>query len=72
MLQPSTSISPALGFSRPQSMRIVVDLPEPFGPKKPYTSRRCTVRSSPSTAASEPKRFVRPRARIAMSALAMG
>jgi len=32
---PSTSMSPEVGFSRPQSMRIVVDLPEPFGPRKP-------------------------------------
>ena len=29
------AISPALGVSRPQSMRMVVDLPEPFGPRKP-------------------------------------
>jgi hypothetical protein len=35
MLQPSTSISPSVGFNNPHNMRIVVDLPEPFGPRKP-------------------------------------
>ncbi|KAG1378542.1 hypothetical protein G6F60_015282 [Rhizopus arrhizus] len=33
--RPSTSICPALGSSRPHSMRMVVDLPEPFRPSTP-------------------------------------
>ena len=32
---PSTVHSPSVGRSSPHSMRIVVDLPEPFGPRKP-------------------------------------
>ena len=31
-------------------MRIVVDLPAPFGPKNPTTSPRPTVKEIPSTA----------------------
>ena len=48
-------------------MRMVVDLPQPLGPRKPNTSARFTSRFSPSTAASWPKRLVRPRARITAS-----
>ena len=33
--EPSSEISPAVGEIRPRSIRIVVVLPEPFGPKKP-------------------------------------
>src|SRR5579885_1679968 len=65
ILYPSTSIAPPLGSSRPQSMRIVVDLPLPFGPRKPYTWARATVRSTESTARTAPKRRLRPRATIA-------
>ena len=32
---PSTVTVPRVGTSSPQSMRIVVDLPEPFGPRNP-------------------------------------
>ncbi|CSC63089.1 Uncharacterised protein [Vibrio cholerae] len=32
---PSTLICPAVGCSKPVNTRIVVDLPQPFGPKKP-------------------------------------
>jgi hypothetical protein len=35
MGEPNNEISPAVGEIRPKSMRIVVVLPEPFGPKKP-------------------------------------
>ena len=35
---PATCARPEVGFSRPQSMRMVVDLPAPFGPRKPKTS----------------------------------
>src|SRR5262245_33114744 len=48
-------------------MRIVVDLPEPFGPRKPYTCEAGTVRSTRSTATSALNRLVSPRARIAGS-----
>ena len=32
---PSSEISPAVGRISPSSIRIVVVLPEPFGPRKP-------------------------------------
>jgi hypothetical protein len=42
-------------------MRIVVVLPEPFGPRKPKTDPRGTARSSASTATWPPRnRLVRP------------
>src|SRR5260221_6042826 len=40
-------------------MRMVVDLPEPFGPRKPTTSPRSTVNEMPSTARLAPKLFAR-------------
>ena len=38
----------------PVSIRMVVDLPAPFGPRKPKKQPRGTVRLSPSTAALLP------------------
>ena len=35
--RPSTVTGPAVGRSRPRIIRIVVDLPAPFGPRKPVT-----------------------------------
>ena len=46
---------------------MVVDLPAPFGPRKPCTSPSATVRSSPSSARTEPKFFVSPWISIAAS-----
>src|SRR5438876_4259571 len=51
------------------SRRSVVVLPAPFGPRKPNTSPSRTSRSSPSTAASEPKRFVSFSVRMTVSML---
>jgi hypothetical protein len=45
---------PAVGRSRPRIIRIVVDLPAPFGPRKPVTRPGSTVKSMPSTAAFLP------------------
>ena len=47
---PRRVIDPSVGKRRPRSILIVVDLPEPFGPRRPKTSPRSTVRSRPSTA----------------------
>src|SRR3989338_9152195 len=58
---PSTPPSPLLGSRTPPSMRNAVDLPAPFGPRKPYSSPRRTSRSRWSTATSRPKRLVSPR-----------
>ncbi len=40
MSRPPTVALPEVGFSRPQSMRMVVDLPAPLGPRKPKISPR--------------------------------
>jgi hypothetical protein len=40
-------------------MRIVVDFPAPFGPRKPKTSPFSTVKETSLTAWSEPKSFLR-------------
>src|SRR6185436_15417830 len=40
-------------------MRMVVDLPEPLGPRKPTTSPRSTLNEMPSTARLAPKFFTR-------------
>ena len=43
------SSPPVIGETQP-IMRMVVDLPAPFGPRKPKTSPRRTSKSMPSTA----------------------
>src|SRR5262245_6231834 len=50
-------------------MRMVVDLPEPFGPRNPDTRPRSVVRSAWSAATRSAKRRVGPRVPIAASAL---
>ena len=45
---------PAVAVSRPRIIRIVVDLPAPFGPRKPVTWPAETVRSRASTARVSP------------------
>jgi hypothetical protein len=45
---------PASGVSRPRISRIVVDLPDPFGPRKPVTIPGRTSKLSASTASVEP------------------
>src|SRR5262249_43538581 len=52
-------------FSRPHSIRIVVDLPAPLLPRKPKISPRRTSKVSASTATKSPNRRVRPRTTIA-------
>src|SRR5262249_22768030 len=44
---------------KPVTMRMVVDLPAPFGPRKPSTSPRSTAKDTPSTARFAPKLFTR-------------
>src|SRR4051812_117660 len=44
---------------KPVIMRMVVDLPAPFGPRKPSTSPRSTLKEMPSTARIGPKAFTR-------------
>src|SRR3954471_23896987 len=44
---------------KPVIIRMVVDLPAPFGPRKPSTSPRSTANETPSTARLGPKAFTR-------------
>src|SRR5919202_4276925 len=50
-------------------MRIVVDLPAPFGPSRPTHVPWGTSRSSPSTAVIRPYRLTTPRSLMASAAL---
>ena len=58
---------PPVGRSRVVSIRTVVDLPAPLGPRNPKTSPRVTARSIPSTATTSPKVRSRPLASITTS-----
>src|SRR5688572_28874677 len=51
---PPTSAEPAVGRNIPHNMRIVVDLPAPFAPRKPKISPGCTSNDSRSTAVNAP------------------
>src|SRR5207248_10775507 len=64
---PSTRPVPLVGVMMPQSIRMVVVLPEPFEPRKANTSPVRTSKLRSSTAASAPKRFVNPRTSIAFA-----
>src|SRR5260370_8649740 len=50
---------PVVGSSSPAISRMVVDLPAPFGPRKPVTTPGCTTKSRPSTASLSPYRLLR-------------
>src|SRR5690349_1509936 len=69
---PPTVAVPAVGSSRPQSMRMVVDLPAPLLPRKPKISPRRTSKLMLSTATNAPNFRVRPRTSIAFSLLSKG
>src|SRR5437764_1308081 len=60
---------PSLGSSNPQSMRITVDFPEPFGPKKPKIAPLPTLKLTWSTAVNCPNRRVRPSHSIMVSGI---
>src|SRR5688572_16448116 len=55
---------PAVGWSTPAIMRIVVVLPAPFGPRNPNSSPRFTCRSNGCTAVNLPYRLVTPSSLI--------
>src|SRR6187397_933514 len=58
--RPSTRATPWVGASRPQRMRISVDLPEPFGPSRPKISPRGTRSETLSSARTLPKSRLTP------------
>ncbi len=51
---PLTVTVPDVGRSSPMIMRMVVDLPAPFGPRKPVTRPASTVKLTPATAVFSP------------------
>src|SRR5215472_9998651 len=59
MSKPPTVTVPSEGGINPVIIRIVVDLPAPFGPRKPSTSPRSTENEMPSTARLAPKSFTK-------------
>src|ERR1700674_2836638 len=61
---PAKRALPAVGCIRPQSMRMMVDLPAPLLPSRPKTSPRETVKLTPSTAVKSPKRLTSPSTSI--------
>ncbi len=52
--RPPIVTRPLVGSSRPTIMRIVVDLPEPFGPRKPVTVPGLTWKERSCTAVFAP------------------
>src|SRR3954467_34536 len=63
--KPATRALPAVGRSRVQRILMVVDLPAPFGPRKPKSSPVATVRSMPRTASTCSNVLTRPLASTA-------
>src|SRR5512145_447298 len=59
MSNPATMPRPAVGARMPQSMRIVVDLPAPFGPRNPKISPLATSKFTRFTATKRPNLFSR-------------
>src|SRR5688500_13759280 len=57
--KPGTRAEPADGGITPQSMRMMVDLPLPFGPSKPKMAERSIENDTASTAVKSPKRRVK-------------
>jgi len=55
---PATVALPAVGRIRPRSIRRVVVLPAPLGPRKPVTEPGSTVKLRFCTAVTGPNRFV--------------
>src|SRR5256885_1531233 len=64
MSTPSTSMSPAVGSSRPSNMAMVVVLPAPLPPSSPSTAPGGTAKVRSSTATTSP--YTLRRCRTAM------
>ena len=61
MSWPPMEMAPSDGGMNPVIIRMVVDLPAPFGPRNPKTSPRSTVNEIPFTAVFGPKFFFKSR-----------
>ena len=57
---PATLACPAVGLASVHKILMVVDLPAPFGPRKPNVSPRATAKSMPRTASMSPYFLVSP------------
>ena len=57
---PATTTSPPSRRRIPQTIEIVVVLPAPFGPRRPYVSPGAISKLTPSTAWRSPNRLRRP------------
>jgi hypothetical protein len=64
---PSMNARPASGRMSVVKTRTAVVLPAPFGPSRPTTLARSTVRSTPSSALVSPKDLCSPSANTAAS-----
>src|SRR3954452_19007338 len=69
---PAIVAVPAVGRSNVVSIRRVVDLPAPLGPRKPTISPSSTDRPTPRTACTSRLRVLKVRARPLASMIAMG
>src|SRR5262245_35757362 len=59
MSNPPTDTLPDVGGKKPVILRMFVDFPAPFGPRKPSTSPRSTEKEMPSTARLAANTFTR-------------
>src|SRR5215469_11037258 len=62
---PATVAAPEVGATNVPSVRTVVVLPAPFGPRKPNTSPYPISNDTSSNATRSPKRLLSPRTEIA-------
>ncbi|MNT52234.1 hypothetical protein D3C72_1892490 [compost metagenome] len=62
---PNSQALPSVAGSKPVSIFMVVDLPQPFEPRKPKISPRPMRKFTWSTAVKSPKRMVRSCASMA-------
>ena len=67
-VSPNSFASPSVAGKRPVSIFMVVDLPQPFEPRKPKISPRSIVKFTALTAVNLPNRRVRFLATMAGSA----
>src|SRR6202522_1262454 len=69
---PATLAEPVVGSARVHRILMVVDLPAPFGPRKPNVSPAATSKSMPRTASISPYFLVSALTEIALTEIAGG
>src|SRR5580700_8377758 len=68
---PATLAEPEVGSARVHRILMVVDLPAPFGPRKPNVSPAATSKSMPRTASISPYFLVSALTEIALAEVAL-